>query len=219
MKKRAGKDTLALVLLSGGIDSLVALYWAIKKRYKIQILTFNYFHRSRNEGQATRAIGTLTKLPLQEITLRFLKEIEDSKVKNRLLKSAEGSYIPSRNIIFYGIASSFAELADAKYIISGHNKDDVRNFPDSSIAFFQHFDSLTRIGLFSGDRTGRIILPLAHLTKVEVIKMGARLHVPFEATWSCYRSSKSPCGQCHSCKLRASAFKKAGFKDPLLKEK
>ncbi len=219
MSKTAGTKIRAIVLLSGGLDSAVALYWAKRKEYRIQTMTFNYFLRSSKEAQAAKKIATMNKLPYKEINLDFLKEIEDSKTRNPLLKKAESAYIPSRNVIFYGIATSFAEIADAKYIIAGHNNDDVENFPDSSIPFFDHFNATTKMGLFTGDRTGRIVLPLGRLSKVEVIKLGAKLGVPFEVTWSCYRSSEQPCRRCHSCRLRVSAFAEAGITDPLLRDK
>jgi 7-cyano-7-deazaguanine synthase len=219
MIKNVETRTRAIVMLSGGLDSTVALYWAMNRGYEIQTLTFNYFLRSKKEGQAARKIASINKVKHREINLDFLKEIEDSISVNPLLKRAEKAYIPSRNVIFYGIATSFAELSDAKYIVAGHNRDDIRIFPDSSISFFDHFNSTTKLGLFSGDRTGRVILPLAKLSKKEVIKLGEKLSVPFKLTWSCYRSSNRPCGKCHSCRLRAIAFKEAGIEDPLLRIK
>lgn len=216
MSKTLTNEIRAVVLLSGGVDSAVALYWAMEKGYKVQSLGFNYFLRSRKENEAAKNIARLNGIGHLEINLRFLREIEDSTIKrNPMLKNAERAYIPSRNVIFYGIASSIAELADARYIVGGHNKDDVDTFPDSSLQFFRHFNAATRIGLISGDRTGRVILPLAKLSKTEVIKLGKRLDVPFELTWSCYRSSKYPCRKCHSCILRKRSFDEAKIKDPL----
>jgi 7-cyano-7-deazaguanine synthase len=213
---RVRRRTRALVLFSGGIDSAVALYWAKKqKKYETETLTFNYFHRSRKEIQAAIKIAAMNSVRQLELGLSFLREIEDSKSRNPLLKKADSAYIPSRNMIFYGIATSFAEIEDASYIVAGHNKDDVSSFPDASTNFFNHFNATTKIGLFTGKRTGRVILPLSKLSKARVIKLGAKLGVPFELTWSCYRSSKAPCGSCHSCKLRTRAFKEAEIRDPL----
>lgn len=216
---KKNKNVLAIVLLSGGLDSAVALYWAKAQGWKIQGLTFSYYLRSRREVQAADKIARLNDLENRKIRLDFLKELEDSKINNPFLKGTDSAYISSRNIIFYGIASSFAELSNAKYIVAGHNRDDVRNFPDSSIAFFDSFNATTKIGLISGARTGRVILPLGRLSKKQVVTLGAKLGVPFQLTWSCYRSSQRPCGVCHSCELRASAFRDAGIKDPLVETK
>jgi 7-cyano-7-deazaguanine synthase len=209
----------AIVLLSGGLDSAVALYWAKSRNYQILCLTFDYFLRSKREIRAAKIIAKLNSIQALTIKLPFLREIEDSKLLNSSLKKAELAYIPSRNIIFYGIASSLAEISKARYIVGGHNKDDIKQFPDSSMAFFDSFNATTKIGLFSGEKTGRVILPLARSTKAEVVKLGHKLGVPYELTWSCYRSSTRPCGVCHSCRLRRSAFSKAGVNDPLAMDK
>jgi len=153
------------------------------------------------------------------VKLDFLKEIDDSRkeTRNAELSSAESAYIPCRNLIFYGIAASFAEIADSKYIVGGHNKNDSENFPDSSEGFFRLFNKTASVGKVTGSMTGKVILPLAKLDKSEVLQLGANLQVPFELTWSCYRSGKRPCGKCLSCRLREESFRKAGLHDPLLK--
>ena len=180
-------------------------------------LTFDYFGRSRKEIEASRQISKLSRSKGIELDLSFLREIEDLKKQNEnpLLDSAPSAYIPSRNVIFYGIATSLAEIRDCSYIVAGHNKDDVLIFPDSSVDFFQQFNKTTLMGLFSGGRTGRVILPLAKLSKAKVVSLGARLGVPFEKTWSCYHDGRLPCGECPACKLRREAFQQAGIVDPL----
>lgn len=216
IQNEAARTVLAIVLLSGGLDSAVSLYWAMKKGYRVQSLGFNYFHRNKKEIEAAKKLARLSKVSYREINLDFLREIEDStQRRNDLLAEAERAYIPSRNVIFYGIASYLAEIVDAKYIVGGHNRDDVKSFPDSSLDFFSKFNAMTSVGLISGARTGRVILPLAMLSKVDVIKLGKRLKVPFELTWSCSRSTKTPCGKCHSCALRKKSFDEAGLKDPI----
>ncbi|MGH2637787.1 MAG: 7-cyano-7-deazaguanine synthase, partial [Rhabdochlamydiaceae bacterium] len=111
----------------------------------------------------------------------------------------------------------FAEILDAKYIVGGHNKNDVESFPDSSQSFFDQFNKVATIGRISKDKTGRVILPLARLDKSQIVKLGTELGVPFELTWSCYNESELPCGTCLSCKLRYKAFAKVGVEDPLIK--
>lgn len=184
----------------------------------MQTLTFDYFLRSKREILACKNIAKYAKATNTVIELRFLKEIEDSKkeTKNPKLQTAPSAYIPSRNIIFYGIASSIAEIRDAKYIVGGHNKNDVESFPDSSRRFFNEFNRTGSIGRISKGRTGRVILPLSNLNKSQVVKLGKRLGVPFEMTWSCYTSQRIPCGECHSCILRREAFEKAQMADPLM---
>lgn len=214
MKRRIRKG--AIVLLSGGLDSAVALYWARARGYQVETLAMNYFLRGIRESEAARRLAQLNRVEHREIRLDFLKEVEDLSLgRNPSLRLAESSYIPSRNVIFYGIASSIAEVRGARFIVGGHNRDDVEKFPDSSLEFFRLFNSATKVGLVSGAKTGRVILPLAKLSKAKVVKLGSKLGVPFELTWSCYRSSERPCGKCHSCLLRKNAFLEAGISDPL----
>ncbi len=196
----------------------MALYWALDQGYQVETITFDYYRRSRKEIQACIGIAKFSSCANRKINLGFLKELDDSKkeTKNPGLIAAQSAYIPSRNLIFYGIASSYAEIGDFRYIVGGHNKNDSRNFPDSSQSFFRLFNRVASRGRITKDRTGEVVLPFARLDKSEVLLMGAGLKVPFELTWSCYKSGKRPCGKCLSCKLRAESFQKAGLRDPLL---
>lgn len=216
-QRKGWKKERGIVLISGGLDSAVALFWALNKGLQIYPLTFNYFHRSQREIEACKKLAGYIDCKTHLIDLGFLKEIDDLKnqVKNELLSSAQSAYIPCRNIIFYGIAASFAEILDAKYIVGGHNRNDATNFPDSSRRFFEAFNNTASIGRISGNRSGKVLLPFSGLDKSQVIKLGHRLKVPFELTWSCYRSARDPCGVCHSCLLREQAFRKAGLRDPI----
>ena len=217
MSGRTSKTPSALVMLSGGLDSAVALYWALNKKYRVDTITFDYFLRSQRERAAALRLASLNKRNQHLIDVNFLKEIEDVKAegKNPKLRGAPSGYISSRNVIFYGIATSFAELIGSKYIVGGHNKEDVSSFPDSSSEFFNRFNKTTAVGLYTGSETGRVILPLSKLTKTEVVLLGDKLGVPFNLTWSCFMSGRKPCSVCLSCSLRASAFKEAGMLDPL----
>ncbi len=208
----------AIVLLSGGLDSAVALNWTLRKNYNVLVLTLDFFGRSKKEIESVAALARKAKCPRFTFHLDFLKEIEDNQgiLRNPLLKSAPAAYIPCRNIIFYGIASYLAEVTDSALIVGGHNKNDVESFRDASWRFFKQLNLATRIALLSGDRTGRIILPLARMSKTQVIRLGYKLKVPFELTWSCQKSNKKPCRKCSSCILRERSFRMAGLNDPLI---
>ncbi len=195
----------------------MALYWALHRGYTVETLTFDYYHRSVREIEACKRLANYAKVRNRALKLEFLKEVEDllREIRNPVLKKAPSSYIPSRNIIFYGIASHLAEITDAKYIVGGHNRNDVASFSDSSRMFFDQFNKTVRIGKLKEDRTGKVLLPLVNIEKSEVVELGWKLGVPFDLTWSCYKSRKSPCGKCAACILRKKAFDAAGIIDPL----
>jgi 7-cyano-7-deazaguanine synthase len=210
--------TNCIVLLSGGLDSAVTLYWALKKNYSVRTLSLDYYRRTNKERDAAKRLSEFVNCPNKLVKLDFLKEIEDSKqdLRNEGLAKAQSAYIPCRNLIFYGTAASFAEIYDCKYVIGGHNKNDVSSFPDASPQFFKLFNETASLGRITRGRTGKVLLPLANLDKAQVVKLGAKLRVPFELTWTCYESGERPCGHCLSCVLRAQAFHKAGLQDPLI---
>jgi 7-cyano-7-deazaguanine synthase len=210
----------AVLLLSGGIDSAVSLYWAKAKGWDIRPLTFHYFRRPPQEVVATRKILQASGIgQLREIDLPFLREVDDLKaagLENQdLLASPEG-YIPARNMVFYALAAYEAEPLGARWVIGGHNGSDPDTFPDSSPKFFNIFNSMYRLGLWSYAKTPvQILLPLSGKSKVEVVRLGLEFKVPFEITWSCYWDRDVHCGRCASCVERKDAFRTLGVADPI----
>ena len=108
----------AIVLLSGGVDSAVALWWAKKQGWDIRPLTFDYFGRPKRENEAVRALTSQAETaPIRHVDLPFLKEVDDLRkegFENRVLLDSPEGYIPGRNLIFYGLAGYYAELAAAR---------------------------------------------------------------------------------------------------------
>ena len=211
---------LALILLSGGIDSTVALYWAKNEGYNLIALSFNYKNRPENEIKATKKLSELINIRLIEVNLPFLEEAIDLKFDGYPIPSAlnapEG-YIPSRNIIFYSIAAFFADAYDIRTIIGGHINSDAELFPDASSTFFKKLEHLISIGRHTKDnRKMEILLPLKNKTKIEVLDLAKTLNVPLEFTWSCYSDGKKPCGKCLSCIKREKAFMEVAAKDPII---
>ncbi len=208
------------VLLSGGIDSAVSLYWAQAKDWDVRPLTFHYFRRPPQEVVATRKILEASRIRnLREIDLPFLREVDDLKAGGlenaSLLESPEG-YIPARNMVFYALAAYAAEPLGARWVIGGHNGSDPEAFPDASPKFFNFFNSMYRLGLWSYSRRPvQILLPLSGRSKVDVVKLGLELGVPLELTWSCYWDRAKHCGTCASCKERREAFAALGVDDPI----
>ncbi|MCA1814155.1 MAG: 7-cyano-7-deazaguanine synthase [Halobacteriales archaeon] len=211
---------LAIVLLSGGIDSAVTLAWTLRQGHEVLPLTFDYHGRPGREvealeAQLDRARGRGAARPLVRVPLPFLREVEDMPRIPEHLRGAPEGYIPVRNLAFYALAASFAETEGAQLIVGGHNGIDPELFPDSSPRFFAQLNELFRLGAWSHARQPfRVALPVSGKSKAEVVRLGTELGVPFALTWSCYHDGKAHCGRCRSCVERQEAFAERGLSDP-----
>jgi 7-cyano-7-deazaguanine synthase len=210
----------AIVLLSGGVDSAVALWWARTQGWDVHPLTFNYFGRPRREQTAIEALVEEAGVqPIRSIDLPFLKEVDDLRsagLANPILRDSPEGYIPARNLIFYSLAAYYAELDGTRYLVGGHNGTDPESFPDASPKFFDFLNSVLHLSLWSYDQSPvQIVVPLGGKSKADVLRMGQDLGVPFELTWSCYWDRDVHCGRCGSCRERREAFAALGLKDPV----
>jgi 7-cyano-7-deazaguanine synthase len=198
----------ALVLLSGGIDSAAALHWACQSHQEVGAISYLYDRRPLREILATRRLLQSYPSKLYEVPLPVLKEFRTPDVP-------EG-YIPNRNMIFYAIAAYYADRTASTSLVGGHTAEDENPFPDAGLSFLKALQNLINTALLT--RSIQIELPLAHLTKLQVLEKAIEWKVPLEHTWSCYRDAPVPCGKCISCFERAEAFQKLGLTDPLLKK-
>jgi 7-cyano-7-deazaguanine synthase len=206
----------AIVLLSGGLDSAVALYWAQSQGWTVIPAEFEYYQRPERERRACRDLRSRAGITDQIIIpVPFLREAVDipaQELNNPALARAPQGYIPLRNLIFYSLAAYHAEILGARYIIGGHNRTDCDSFPDAGRAFWEQLNQLLRLAIWShSEIQTKIVLPLIEMEKTEVIRLGSRLGVPFEVTWSCYSDADHPCGTCESCLEREQAFAASGL--------
>jgi 7-cyano-7-deazaguanine synthase len=212
----------AIVLLSGGLDSATTLYIAKSEGYQCQGLVFDYGQRHKREIEAAKKISSLAKCPIKIIKIALPwkgSALLDNKIKlpgSRVKVSSNipVTYVPGRNIIFLSFALSFAEAISASAIFIGANALDYSGYPDCRPEFFAAFRKIVSTGTKAGveNKSIEIKTPLINKTKAEIIKLGRKLGVPFESTWSCYKGGKKPCGKCDSCYFRAKGFREAGIK-------
>lgn len=209
----------ALVLLSGGLDSTVATWWALEQGYDVAALTFHYHKRPPPEIEATRAIADQAGVDLVEVEMPWLQELEDPRhplLDNEELEATfpEG-YVPARNAIFYAIGAHHAEIMGMDRLVGGHNGADPDRFPDVRPRFFDELETLLDQGLVT--RPGlEIEQPLLGSSKAEVVEKGQALGAPLSLAWSCYEEGPEPCGECPSCTARRDAFEANGLTDPVL---
>ena len=217
----------AIVLLSGGLDSATTLYYAISKGFEVRALIFDYGQRHRREVRAAQAVARAAGVQFEVVKISLPwkgSALLDMSIRvPEKLSGKKGriptTYVPARNIIFLSFAASFAEAIGAGAIFIGANAVDYSGYPDCRPEFFRAFQRSLDRGLKTAvqNRKIRIETPLLRLTKAGIVRLGAKLGVPFARTWSCYQGGVKPCGVCDSCRLRVKGFEGAGFDDPLLK--
>lgn len=218
----------AVVLLSGGLDSTTALYWAKTKKYSPIALSVHYGQRHSRELKAARAVAKKANVPLNEvkISLPWLKESSSLTDKRKNLPSLPlseigtgsipSTYVPGRNTIFLSLAVSLADAVGAEAIVIGANALDYSGYPDCRPPFISAFGQVARRGTKRGSegKPLRILAPLMRLDKKGVVRLATRLGAPLQLTWSCYAGGAKPCGTCDSCKLRDKGFAAARREDP-----
>lgn len=216
----------AVVLLSGGIDSATTLYCARSKGHTIYCLTFDYGQRHGKEIISARRIAKAASCDwmLLKITMPWKGSalldksirLDDPSPDRRKIPN---TYVPARNIIFLSYAASYAESIGARRIFIGANQIDYSGYPDCRGSFIRRFEAAVHKGTKAGVEGGpiRIMAPLLHKGKKDIIRMAARLKVPLRYTWSCYKGAKYPCMRCDSCIIREAGFKAARIEDPIAK--
>lgn len=217
----------AVVLLSGGLDSTTALYWALRRGYRAAALAVDYGQRHARELESARRVARRAKIALKIVRLdlpwlkssalvdssRALPDIPLSKIGGGGIPS---TYVPGRNTVFLSLGVSLADAIGARVVILGNNSLDYSGYPDCRPPFIQAFNLVARLGTRSGAQGSgiRILSPLARLDKLGIVRLARRLKAPMELTWSCYQGGERPCGGCDSCKLREKGFLLAKVKDP-----
>ena len=215
----------AIVLFSGGLDSTTCLYWALAQGYACETLTVCYGQKHAREVEAARQIAEKLHVKQHLVTLDFpwlkssslvdkkqiIPEHNLSDITNGQIPS---TYVPGRNLVFLSVAASLADSIGADAIVAGPNAIDFSGYPDCTPDFFKAAGQAINLGTARGVKQGiEVLAPLMDLSKTDIVKLGAKLGVPFELTWSCYAGGEKPCGKCDSCKLRARGFAEAGVKD------
>ncbi|MDR0823362.1 MAG: 7-cyano-7-deazaguanine synthase QueC [Endomicrobium sp.] len=209
----------SVILFSGGLDSTTCLYYAKSKGFQCYCLLFDYGQRHKRELNSAIKIAKIAKAEysIARLKLPWSKDVLTNKNKKvpanrRIDEIIPSTYVPGRNTIFLSYGLSFAESIKADAIFIGANSLDFSAYPDCRPQFIKAYNALIK----SLNLKIKIEAPLVHLSKAQIIKLGNKLKVPYQYTWSCYNGLKKPCGVCDSCKLRAKGFKEAGLNDPAL---
>jgi len=223
------KQDLAIVLVSGGMDSCVTAAIAARQ-YRLALLHVNYGQRTEErELQAFQQIADHYQAERRlVVSIEHLKVIGGSSLTDTSIPVPElgaqnsepppggipSTYVPFRNAHLLAIAASWAEVTGARKIFIGAVEEDSSGYPDCREVFYEAFNRAIEMGTRPETRV-EIVTPIIHLRKEEIVRKGMELEAPLHLTWSCYQNSEKACGRCESCVLRLNGFSKAGVIDPI----
>jgi len=217
--------SLAVCLVSGGMDSCVTVAMANEENEELAFLHVSYGQRT--ESRERRAFEDLadhygvTKRLVASI--KYLKTIGGSSLTDKTIEVSEAdlssrgiptSYVPFRNSHLLSIATSWAEVIGAQRIYIGAVAEDSSGYPDCRPEFYEAFQRTINAGTKPETRIA-IVTPVISLRKSEIVKLGVELGAPLDLTWSCYQAEERACGRCDSCALRLRAFAEAHMRDPI----
>lgn len=223
-KLQNGQTRDAVVLLSGGLDSMVVAGIAREAGYRINALTIDYNQRHRREIEAATTIAQKIGAVRHVILPLDLRQFGGSALtadidvpKDGLSDDIPVTYVPARNLVFLSLTLAWAEALGSRDLFIGVNALDYSGYPDCRPEFIAGFAHLAELATKAGDEgdTFRIHAPLQHLGKADIAREAERLGLDPGLSWSCYdpQPDGRACGLCDSCRLRKDGFAAAGLTD------
>ncbi len=217
--------TLAICLVSGGMDSCVTAAIAREENEELAFLHVSYGQLT--EARERRAFEELADFygvsRRLAVSLEHLARIGGSSLTDPSMPVTEAdlgapgiptSYVPFRNAHLLAVATSWAEVLGAGRVYIGAVAEDSSGYPDCRPEFYEAFQRAIDAGTRPETRV-EVRTPVIHMRKAEIIRRGVELGAPLALTWSCYRAEERACGGCDSCALRLRAFREAGLEDPI----
>ncbi len=214
-----------IVLLSAGLDSTVNLFEAQKNANVVLALTFDYGQKAaKKEITSAAKLAAYLGISHKVISLPWFRDFNKSSLlvekesiptgvsvdiqsHEQSLQTAKSVWVPNRNGIFLNIAAAFAEALDAQVIVPGFNAEEATTFPDNSEAYLKE---VTRSFFYSTANHVEVECYTVQLQKVDIVKKGMSLNIPWHLLWPCYFAKDQWCGECESCLRSKRAFEQAG---------
>ena len=215
----------AVILLSGGLDSVTLLAMAKQQGYECYALSLDYGQRHKAELVAAKTIAAAMDVKQHKLIHIGLDDMGGSALTDDAIAVPEHAsggipvtYVPARNTVFLSLALGWAEVLGARDLFIGVNAVDYSGYPDCRPDYSEAFKTLAQLATKAGVEGGHfeIHTPLIELSKAEIIHEGTRLHVDYAATVSCYQADEQgrACRVCDACTLRTEGFKAANIPDP-----
>jgi 7-cyano-7-deazaguanine synthase len=210
-----------LVLLSGGMDSTTALYWAMREHEVVGAISFDYGSK-HNAHELEQAAWQCEKLGLRHdiVTLPFINELFTSDLLQSGGAVPDGHYaddnmkrtvVPFRNGIMLAIACGIAESREAQGLVIAAHAGDHAIYPDCREPFMRAMAEAMQAGTYAAIK---LLRPFIAIDKTGIARLGNELGVDFSHTWSCYKGGDIHCGTCGTCVERREAFANADLTDP-----
>ncbi|HEY8279809.1 MAG TPA: 7-cyano-7-deazaguanine synthase [Bdellovibrionota bacterium] len=216
---------MAVILLSGGLDSALNLALAAKQKRANLALTIRYGQRAEGaEASAAEALAAYYRVPWKQVDLRWLGEVNptaltkaglelprlstaelDSSVHNNA--SMRAVWVANRNGVFLNVAAAFAEALGDDEVLAGYNAEEAATFPDNSAAFL---DSATKAFSYSTLNKVRASSYTTAWDKTRILQEALAIELPLDKVWSCYEPGPARCWTCESCKRSERALLAAG---------
>ena len=215
----------AVVLLSGGLDSITALALAQEQGFDCYALSLDYGQRHNAELAAAQRLAEAADVHEHKVIRLGLGDVGGSAltddtidVPRHATTGIPVTYVPARNTVFLSLALGWAEVLGAWDLFIGVNAVDYSGYPDCRPEFIAAFERLANLATRGGVEGGRFTIhaPLISLSKADIIREGVRLGIDYADTVSCYSADSAGrgCGVCDACRLRAEGFRNAGIADP-----
>jgi 7-cyano-7-deazaguanine synthase len=211
----------ALVVCSGGLDSVVSAAWAWQQYAgRIHLLNFQYGSRAEQpEIDAIRAVAehmqvglTLFPLPIYDKSDSPLLQADSAIAGGEQGAEFAHEWVPARNLVLLSVATAFAEAKGYDVIVLGNNLEEAGAYPDNEPEFIARFNDLLPFAVGDGKRV-RVEMPVGNLMKHEIVALGKQVNAPMHLTWSCYRAGTLHCGTCGPCYMRRKAFEINGIEE------
>lgn len=215
----------AVVLLSGGLDSAVNLYWAAREYELTMAMFFDYGQRAASqELKAATWLCSQVRISLKEMKLPWLRRITHTGLVNTMeslsviradqlddavatAASAQKVWVPNRNGLFINMAASYADAYGIERIIVGFNAEEGASFPDNTLEFIERSNAALALSTQIHPKVESFTIAM---NKTEIVRQGLKLGLDPQRTWSCYEGDMQACGICESCLRKIRAIEMAG---------
>lgn len=221
----------AIILLSGGLDSVVSIADKVKELDFALALTFDYGQKSfEKELRASKDIARYYNIKHECVQLDFLKKITNTSLvsntdilmlkttdlddTNKTYNSMKNVWVPNRNALFINIAAAYADSLEYEYIVIGANKEEAQTFSDNSKKFISTINKSLEN---STNYPVQVLAPLIDCDKDQIVKKAIELEAPLNLINSCYNNTKKHCGHCESCNRLKRALENLNC-DKIIKE-